>query len=346
MRNPAGHSVVSLRTACYSHTGVDGCGPSSFCYDLNREMDSPLSSDLVDDADRELVTRAQSGDRQALEELIARHQPWIYNIALRMLYIAENAEDATQDILIDMMTGIRTFRGESKFRTWLYRLATNRILNFKKKWAAAEPAYTFEWFAGDLDTTGLADIPDPRTVPVPVEVLIDEAKLSCTAAILLCLEGRQRLVYTLGEIFGVSDSVGAEVVSITPANFRQILARARRDLYSFLGGEMRPDRRVESVPLPKKDPRLHGAWLSEAGQAAVRSETLPQSPRGRLQPRRRIARGLTPALCRVVPGASLRRAAAGAGAKGVGERIAESAGLAARVVTLQPWRLSQGSPAG
>ncbi|HWQ91793.1 MAG TPA: RNA polymerase sigma factor, partial [Clostridia bacterium] len=195
-------------------------------------MDNPFSDDKVEDADHELVTRAQAGDRQALEELITRHEPWIYNLAVRILYTAENAEDATQDVLIHMMTGIRTFRGESKFRTWLYRLATNHILNFKKKWAAAEPAYTFEWFAGDLDATGLADIPDPRTVPVPIEVLIAEAKMSCTAAMLLCLDGRQRLVYTLGEIFGVSDSVGAEVVGITPANFRQILARARRDLYS------------------------------------------------------------------------------------------------------------------
>ncbi len=136
---------------------------------LNREMDSPLSDNHMDDAERELVTRAQTGDRQAMEELVTRHQPWIYNIAVRMLYNAENAEDATQDILIRLVTGIRTFRGESKFRTWLYRLATNHILNFKKKWAAAEPAYTFEWFAGDLDATGLSEIPDPRTVPVPVE---------------------------------------------------------------------------------------------------------------------------------------------------------------------------------
>ncbi|WP_321476059.1 RNA polymerase sigma factor [uncultured Paludibaculum sp.] len=197
----------------------------------------PLSDDYADDADRELVARAQTGDRQALEELITRHQPWIYNIAVRVLYTTENAEDATQEILMRVVRGIHTFRGESKFRTWLYRLATNQILSFKRKWAAAEPAYSFDWFAGDLDATGLAEIPDPRTVPVPVEVLIEEAKMSCTAAMLLCLDGRQRLVYTLGEIFGVSDSVGAEVVGITPANFRQILARARRDLYTFLDGK-------------------------------------------------------------------------------------------------------------
>ena len=199
-------------------------------------MDAPLADDHIDQPDLELVSKAQAGDRQALEKLVERHQRWIYNLAVRMLYIPEDAEDATQEILIRMMEGLRTFRGESKFRTWLYRLAANHILNFRRKYAAARPFYSFDWFSGDLDATGLADIPDPRTVPVPAEVLIEEAKLSCTAAMLLCLDGRQRLVYTLGEIFGVSDSVGAEVVGVTPSNFRQILARARRDLYSFLNG--------------------------------------------------------------------------------------------------------------
>jgi hypothetical protein len=53
---------------------------------------------------------------------------------------------------------------------------------------------------------------------------------------LLCLDGRQRLVFTLGVVFGVSDEVGAEIVGVTPVNFRQILSRARRDLYEYLRG--------------------------------------------------------------------------------------------------------------
>jgi RNA polymerase sigma factor (sigma-70 family) len=199
-------------------------------------MTCPLSTEQGDDRDRDLANRAQAGDRSALEELVLRHQPWIYNIALRMLYTVENAEDATQEILLRLIAGLGSFRGESKFRTWLYRLAINQILNFKKKWAAAQPYYSFEWFAGDLDGTGLAEPPDPRTVPVPVEILVEEAKIACTTAMLLCLDGRQRLAFTLGEIFGVTDRVGAEVMDTTPANFRQMLARARKDLYTFLQG--------------------------------------------------------------------------------------------------------------
>jgi hypothetical protein len=55
-------------------------------------------------------------------------------------------------------------------------------------------------------------------------------------ATLLCLDGRQRLVFVLGQVFGVSDEVGAEITDLTPANFRQILSRARRDLYEYLRG--------------------------------------------------------------------------------------------------------------
>lgn len=78
------------------------------------------------------------------------------------------------------------------------------------------------------------DPPDPRTVPVPLEILIEETKNHCMIGTLLCLDGRQRLVFILSEIFAVSDEVGAEIAEVTPVNFRQILSRTRRDLYEYL----------------------------------------------------------------------------------------------------------------
>ena len=71
----------------------------------------------------------QSGSKEALELLITRHQRWIYNIALRMVFLPQDAEDATQEILIKLLTKLSTFRGESEFRTWLYRLAVNHFEN-------------------------------------------------------------------------------------------------------------------------------------------------------------------------------------------------------------------------
>jgi RNA polymerase sigma factor (sigma-70 family) len=200
-------------------------------------MHNPFLETTTDRPDEELVSNAQSGDREALESLLARHQPWVFNIALRMLYRQADAEDATQDILIKVLKALPGFRGESRFRTWLYRVAVNHILNVKKdKWAASEAICSFSIAATGLARTPDLDLPDPRTIPVPIEILVEETKINCTVGTLLCLDGRQRLVFILGEIFGVSDEVGAEIAEVTPVNFRQILSRARRDLYEYLRG--------------------------------------------------------------------------------------------------------------
>jgi RNA polymerase sigma factor (sigma-70 family) len=183
--------------------------------------------------DEELLCSARSGSREATEILLLRHQPWIFNLAVRMLLRRPDAEDATQEVLMKAFQALPTFRGESKFRTWLYRIAVNHILNVKK---ASQSVCSFDDAARGLERTPDLDLPDPRTVPVPVEILIEETKIGCTMGTLLCLDGRQRLVFILGEIFGVSDEVGAEIVDVTAANFRQILSRARRDLYAYLRG--------------------------------------------------------------------------------------------------------------
>lgn len=183
--------------------------------------------------DAELVRSAQAGNREAAELLLIRHQPWIFNLAVRMLLRRADAEDATQEVLMKAYKALPDFRGESGFRTWLYRIAVNHILNIKK---TSEPVCSFEDAARGLRRVPDLDPPDPRTVPVPVEILIEEAKTGCTMGTLLCLDGRQRLVFILGEIFGVSDEVGAGIVDVSPVNFRQILSRARRDLYEYLRG--------------------------------------------------------------------------------------------------------------
>ena len=70
-----------------------------------------------------------------------------------------------------------------------------------------------------------------------VPLLVEEAKIACTTGMLLCLDRKQRLVFTLGEILGVSDTVGGEILEMSADNFRQCLARARRDLYQFMNDQ-------------------------------------------------------------------------------------------------------------
>ncbi len=91
-----------------------------------------------DPADAELVEQAKNGDRAALEKLVLRHQAWIYNIAVRMVFQPQDAEEVTQEVLVKVITKLSTFKGESKFRTWLYRIAANHVLNMKRRSAETQ----------------------------------------------------------------------------------------------------------------------------------------------------------------------------------------------------------------
>ncbi|MGA8029304.1 MAG: RNA polymerase sigma factor [Bryobacteraceae bacterium] len=198
---------------------------------------NPLADTALTEAeDQALVRLVQSGSKEALDLLINRHQRWIYNIALRMVCLPQDAEDATQEILIKVLTKLSTFRGDSQFRTWLYRLAVNHLLNMKRARAETREM-TFEDYGRELDSTPEADLPAPDSQRPDAQLLVEEAKIGCTSAMLLCLDREQRLIYVLGEIFGVADRVGAELLDISRYSFRQKLARARRDLCNFMQGK-------------------------------------------------------------------------------------------------------------
>ena len=183
--------------------------------------------------DQNLVMRARAGDRTALEDLLQHHQGWIYNIAVRMLYHPQDAEDATQEILIKILTRLSSFEGRSSFRTWLYRIVVNHLLNTKRS-RVEDSAISFRLYGEELDKTPDLDLPDPKDGSPDANLLVTEAMLACTSGMLLCLDREQRLAYILGAIFALSDTVAAEVLEITAENFRQRLARARRDLRNFM----------------------------------------------------------------------------------------------------------------
>src|SRR5438105_8374108 len=83
--------------------------------------------------DAEVVAKARAGEAAALEELARSAREQVYNLAIRMLGDPADAEDVTQEILIRVVTGLATFRGESSFRTWVYRVASNHLLTARKR---------------------------------------------------------------------------------------------------------------------------------------------------------------------------------------------------------------------
>src|SRR4030042_3544593 len=97
-----------------------------------------------------LVSMAKEGDKKALEEFVLKIQDKIYGLALRMLYHPSDAEDASQEILLRIITHLGTFRGESSFSTWTYRVAANHLLTMRKRRAELR-AVSFEEYEGSID---------------------------------------------------------------------------------------------------------------------------------------------------------------------------------------------------
>lgn len=180
-------------------------------------------------SDEKLIESALDGDKKSLESLIKRYQDFVYNISLKMFLDLDDALDATQEVLIKVVTHLKSFQMKSKFSTWLYRITVNHFIN--------SPARKMEsLYDRQIDITSVTHqtiIPD-NTIS---EEEIEEVRILCSTAMLMCLSREQRLIYIIGEIFGVGHQLGAELFEITPSNFRVKLHRAKSDLLQFVSGK-------------------------------------------------------------------------------------------------------------
>ncbi len=182
--------------------------------------------------DEEIISKATGGDRKALEELLKRYQGWVYNIALSFVAERDDAADITQEVLVKIVTKLGTFRFESDFKTWVYRIIKNHFLNMRRS-KYENYTMTFEQFGKDLDEIRDEKLSD-YSFEVEEKYLVEEAKLSCMKAMLLCLDREQRLIFILGELFEFSDAIGSEIMEISKENFRIKLHRAKQQLYNFM----------------------------------------------------------------------------------------------------------------
>ena len=94
-----------------------------------------LQRDNIEDPYADLVSRARSGDRNALAQLIQETHERVFNLAYRILRNEQEAEDLTQQIFVRMWHALPRFRGDSKFTTWLHMIATNTCLNRRRQLA-------------------------------------------------------------------------------------------------------------------------------------------------------------------------------------------------------------------
>jgi RNA polymerase sigma factor (sigma-70 family) len=172
-----------------------------------------------------LVARARDGDADALDRLVRAIQGDVFRLALRMTAHPEDAEDATQEILTKVVTGLSTFRGDASVRTWAYRIAVRHVLD-RRKSRIEKLALDFEHFGTDL-LDGLASEPDPDPM------LSEEVKRGCTLAMLMCLDREHRIAYVLADVFDLPHAEGSDLCGVPGEVYRQRVSRARRALEAF-----------------------------------------------------------------------------------------------------------------
>lgn len=182
----------------------------------------------------QLVEKARTGDRRALEKLLLSVQDWIYNVIRRVLLNPQESEDATQDVLLKIATNLAAYdSNRAAFKTWAYRIAMNHALNAKRG-KLEELTTDFFVYGNELDGMPNIEIPTEDLNNPENIVLVSEAKAACTLGMLLCLDREQRTSLILADLMGLSDKESADLLQISGDAFRKRLSRARNDLYTFM----------------------------------------------------------------------------------------------------------------
>lgn len=190
------------------------------------------------DPGQAIIDRATQGELAALDATLLAIQPGVYNLAVRMLGNSEDAADATQEILLKVVTHLGSFRRQAAFTTWVFQIARNHLLTAATR-SRESPEVSLEAL-GERLQQGLeftASLGDPqgtvRTLTPEDKLAARQVALGCTQNMLMALDREQRLVYVLDVVFGLASPEAAEVLTITPEAYRQRLARARAKLDSF-----------------------------------------------------------------------------------------------------------------
>jgi RNA polymerase sigma factor (sigma-70 family) len=183
------------------------------------------------DSLEQLAGRAAAGDCGALSRLVEEVQHPIYKLALRFLGHPEDAKDASQEVLVRLVTNLGSFEGRSQFMTWAYTVAVRQLLRTRKRQVESS-VKDAETFAAFLDR-GMSDR-DFTAEEAEYRLLCAEVRLSCTYGMLLCLSRPLRASYILGDAMGMPDTVAAEICGISRAAQRQRLARARETMRTII----------------------------------------------------------------------------------------------------------------
>ena len=180
--------------------------------------------------EQELVTRAKAGDDEAFAQLMRDNEKRIYNLTLRMTGNPEDAMDLAQETFLNAWRGLKFFKGDSAFSTWVYRLASNACIDHlrrkKRRQDISAP------MPADDEDDSQPDIPDERFQP---EQELERQELRrAVAQGLEQLSEEHRQVLVMREINGLSYQEIADVLDLEAGTVKSRIARARNSLRKIL----------------------------------------------------------------------------------------------------------------
>jgi RNA polymerase sigma factor (sigma-70 family) len=178
----------------------------------------------------ELITLLQQGDEAAFKKLVDEYQDMVYNTVVSMVQYADAADDITQEVFIQVYQSAAQFKGEAKLSTWLYRIAVNKALDYEKKKKRKNKGGWIQriWGGADDDTMHLSDFHHPG---IALEQKENAAHLFNS---LKKIPDKQRIVFTLHKLEGLSHQEIAAVMDISLASVESLMARAKAGLKQAL----------------------------------------------------------------------------------------------------------------
>ena len=180
-------------------------------------------------SEKEIIERVLGGDANAFEELVLRYEGTVYNLALRMVSNREDAADMTQETFIKAYNSLSSFRGDSKFSVWLYRICSNVCLDFLRS-KSRRPQTSLVSLDDDDDVQ--LDIPDPAAGPE--EQLMKKLSMQSVSEGLERLPDKQRQILAMREIGGMSYAEIGQALSLEEGTVKSRIFRARKKLCAFL----------------------------------------------------------------------------------------------------------------
>ena len=182
--------------------------------------------------EKEIIGRVLGGDTEAFSELVTRYEKTVYNLALRMVGDRADAADMTQEAFVKAWTNLPSYRGESRFSAWLYRITTNECLDFLRH-NSRRPQVSLS--TSDDDEERQLDIPDPKSMPE--ELLMKKLGMEAVHRGLERLPPKHRQILVMRELGGLSYSEIAAQLSLEEGTVKSRIFRARKNLCAFLLGD-------------------------------------------------------------------------------------------------------------